>query len=80
LLNYFEQRLPYIFVADEALPLSENLMRPYPKRSVSGNIENTIFNYRLSRARQTLGCTQCRIKTDHSPRQTFKNKVYGCNG
>lgn len=32
-------------------------MRPYPKRSVAGNIENKIFNYRLSRARQTVECT-----------------------
>jgi hypothetical protein len=32
--------LPYIFVGDEAFPLSENLMRPYPKRNVTGNYEN----------------------------------------
>ncbi|KAF0749182.1 protein ANTAGONIST OF LIKE HETEROCHROMATIN PROTEIN 1-like [Aphis craccivora] len=34
-LPVFEQPLPYVFVADEAFPLSENLMRPYPKRSVT---------------------------------------------
>lgn len=47
---------PYVFVGDEAFPLSENLMRPYPKRSVTDNFENKVFNYRLSRARQTVEC------------------------
>lgn len=56
-LPVFEQPLPYVFVADEAFPLSENLMRPYPKKSVVGNMKNKIFNYRLSRARQTVECT-----------------------
>jgi len=32
LLPNFEQLLPYIFVGDEAFPLSNNLMRPYPKK------------------------------------------------
>jgi hypothetical protein len=31
LVPNFEQPLPYIFIGDEAFPLSENLMRPYPK-------------------------------------------------
>lgn len=48
--------IPYVFVGDEAFPLSENLMRPYPKRSVTDNYENKVFNYRLSRARQTVEC------------------------
>ena len=34
LLHNFEQPLPYVFVGDEALPLSNNLMRPYPKKIV----------------------------------------------
>lgn len=42
---------------DEAFPLSENLMRSYLKRNVTGNIENKMFNYRLSRARQIVECT-----------------------
>lgn len=49
--------LPYVFVADEAFPLSENLMRPYPRRNVTGNYEHKVFNYRLSRARQCVECT-----------------------
>jgi hypothetical protein len=53
----FEQPLPHVFVGDEAFPLSENLMRPYPKRSVTGKYENKIYNYRLSRARETVECS-----------------------
>ena len=37
LLPNFEQPLPYILVGDEAFPLSNNLMGPYPKRIVTGN-------------------------------------------
>jgi len=48
--------LPYVFVGDEAFPLSENLMRPYPRRQVTGNYQHQVFNARLSRARQTVEC------------------------
>lgn len=56
-LPSFKHILPYIFVGDEAFPLMQNLMRPYPKKSVTGNYENKVFNYRLSRARQCVECT-----------------------
>ncbi|KAL4098480.1 hypothetical protein QTP88_023085 [Uroleucon formosanum] len=52
----YDQILPYAFVADEAFPLSENIMRSYPNRSVTNNFQNKVFNYRLSRARQTVEC------------------------
>jgi len=57
LLPDYNQTLPFVFVADEAFPLCDNIMRPYSKRNITGNFENKIFNYRLSRARQTVECT-----------------------
>jgi hypothetical protein len=38
---------PFVFVGDEAYPLSINLMRPLPKRRLNGR---RICNYRHSRA------------------------------
>ncbi len=48
--------MPFVFVGDEAFPLMEHLMRPYPGIRVKDNIPNRIFNYRLSRARQQVEC------------------------
>jgi len=42
--------VPYHFVADDAFPLSNHLMKPFKGKSLS--IEERIFNYRLSRARR----------------------------
>ncbi|CAH1993157.1 unnamed protein product [Acanthoscelides obtectus] len=38
--------IPYVFVCDEAFPLTKNLMRPFPKRQVNNNYRNKVFNYR----------------------------------
>lgn len=57
LMPAIEDPIPYFFVGDEAFPLSENLMRSYPRRSVAHKYENKVFNYRLSRARQTVECS-----------------------
>lgn len=43
--------LPFVFVGDEAFPLLENLMRPYPGK-VDYDLEKRIYNYRHSRARR----------------------------
>lgn len=43
----------YTFEANAAFPLLENLMCPYPETKMWDDPENRIFNYRLSRARQT---------------------------
>lgn len=55
--------MPYVLVGDEAFPLKENLMRPYPgkniKKSKKQNLtaearRKRIYNYRLSRARRVV--------------------------
>ena len=42
--------LPYVIVADDAFPLKQNLVKPYPLRNLS--LESRITNYRISRARR----------------------------
>ena len=44
--------LPHVIVGDEAFPIKRNLMRPYSGRDLTD--ENSIFNYRLSRARRIV--------------------------
>jgi len=48
-----EKELPFVFVADEAFPLNENIMKPYFGNYGKGSIER-VFNYRLSRARRVV--------------------------
>ncbi|VEN60036.1 unnamed protein product [Callosobruchus maculatus] len=45
-------KVPYVIVCDDAFPLTNRLMKPYPQRGLS--TEKRIFNYRLSRARRTV--------------------------
>ena len=40
--------MPYVFVADDAFPLKNNIMKPYNSWNLS--VEQRIFNYQLSRA------------------------------
>lgn len=49
-----QKEMPYVFVGDEAFPLSTNLLRPYG----GTHLDNTkkIFNCRLSRARRYDEC------------------------
>nr|CAI5858519.1 unnamed protein product [Callosobruchus analis] len=46
--------LPYVIVADEAFPLKRFLMRPYPRSARRLSESERIFNYRLSRSRNTV--------------------------
>lgn len=46
------ERLPYVFVADDAFSLTTNIMKPINRKI--GTKENKIFNYRLSRARRMI--------------------------
>lgn len=48
-----EDGLPYVLVGDEAFPLSNYLMRPYPRRDQL-DLRRKVFNYRLSRARRII--------------------------
>ncbi|XP_051508028.1 uncharacterized protein LOC127414207 [Myxocyprinus asiaticus] len=47
-----DRLLFYFIVADEAFPLKEYLMKPYPNRRLY--VEQRIFNYRLSQARRAV--------------------------
>lgn len=44
---------PYVFVADDAFPLSPCILKPYSGHQDKGS-KNRIFNYRLSRARRVV--------------------------
>lgn len=48
------EKMPHVFVGDEAFPLTNHMMRPYPGSQVTGDEEKKIFNYRLSRARRIV--------------------------
>lgn len=51
-LPYSQQSCPFFMVGDDAFPLKEYLMKPYPWRNLSP--QESKFNYRLSRARQVV--------------------------
>lgn len=48
--------LPFVLIGDEAFQLTKNFMRPFPGCYTKYDTDCKIFNYRLSRARQTVEC------------------------
>jgi len=46
--------LPYIVIEDKAFPLKRYLVRPYPRSARRLSEAERIFNYRLSRSRNTV--------------------------
>lgn len=46
--------LPFVIVGDEAFPLKNYLLRPYPGNTAKDDETKHIFNYRLSRARRVV--------------------------
>lgn len=48
-----QQSMPYVFLGDDAFPLSNTLLKPYSGNHAKGSIER-IFNYRLCRARRVV--------------------------
>ena len=46
--------MPYVVVGDEAFPLQQHVMRPYPGRK--STLDQDAYNYRHSRARRIVEC------------------------
>jgi hypothetical protein len=45
--------VPFVIVGDDAFPLKQYLMKPFPTRQL--DFEKRVYNYRLSRARRIVG-------------------------
>lgn len=53
-LPFTNTPVPFVLLGDEGYPLLQYLMRPYPARNLDD--QKRIFNYRLSRARNSVEC------------------------
>jgi len=47
------KEMPYVFIGDDAFPMSSTLLKPYRGNHPKGSLER-IFNYRLCRARRVV--------------------------
>ena len=68
-----EITLPYVFVGDEAYPLTTYIMKPYGRRTLDRS--KVIFNCRLSRARRVVECAFGWLNKD---RPTWCHLLYYC--
>lgn len=48
-----QKKVPFVFVADDAFPLQQHIMKPYCGTQEKGSAKR-IFNYRLSRSRRVV--------------------------
>lgn len=66
--NMNKNNMNFVFVADDAFALHENVIKPYPQRNLTR--EERIFNYRLCRARRTVenafGILSTRFRVFHT--------------
>lgn len=64
-----KNKLPFVFIGDEAFSLKPNFLKPYSQREL--NYERKVFNYRLSRARNVVenafGILSARFRIFHTP-------------
>ena len=64
-----ETCLPFVFVADDAFGLKENMMKPFPSQNCT--LEEKVFDYRLSRDRRIIessfGIVTARFKIFRRP-------------
>lgn len=69
--------MPYFWVADDAFPLRDNIMKPYPQKNLTP--QQRIYNYRLSRARRCVenafGTMASRFRVLHSAITLHPDKV-----
>ena len=49
-LPFGVQKLPYVFVGDDAFALNKHMMKPYPQHDLTE--DKRVYNYRHSRARR----------------------------
>lgn len=54
---------PSVVLGDEAFPLLENLLKPYPRQQGLHDRTKAVFNYRLSRARRITENAFGRVNT-----------------
>lgn len=48
IIAWEKKLLPYVLVGDDALPLSNNLMKPFPGRNLGFSSPEKVFNYRFN--------------------------------